>query len=60
MGQLSIDGLRKSVDEKNRAVELALRYAVLILAEFKSLSPEGRLLMAEILLKLIVDNEKSP
>ena len=58
--ELSIDRLRNAVDEKNRASELALRYAALILTEFKTLSPEGRNLMAEILIALIVSHGETP
>lgn len=58
--ELSIDRLREAVDERNRVSELALSFAAIILTEFKTLSPEGRKLLAEILIKLIVEDEQIP
>ena len=43
----------KDVDEINRASEMALRYAASILDDFRSLTLEGRKVMAETLMGLI-------
>ena len=48
----------EAVDERNRASELALRYAVLILEDFMELSVEGRKLMADTLMELISGTRK--
>lgn len=47
------------VDERNRASEMALRYAASILKEFRELSEEGRSLMADTLMELISGKERS-
>ena len=43
----------KNVDEINRAREIALRYAASILEDFRNLTPKGRKVMADTLMKLI-------
>jgi hypothetical protein len=43
----------KAVDERNRASEMALRYAASILEDLRKLSPAGRKLMADILMDCI-------
>ncbi|MBC8198620.1 MAG: hypothetical protein H8E80_01030 [Desulfobacteraceae bacterium] len=52
--ETSIYQFLKSVDEYNRACEMALRYAALILADFRGLSQEGRKIMADMLMDLIL------
>lgn len=49
----TIDQFHKVVDENNRACEMALRYAAMILSDFRDLSREGRKLMAEKLMEMI-------
>lgn len=50
----------KVVDESNRACEMAMRYAAMILTDFKGLSREGRKTMADKLIELIaVEDGKS-
>jgi hypothetical protein len=48
----------KSVDESNRACEMALCYAALILADFRELTPEGRRVMTDELMDLISREER--
>jgi len=43
----------KEVDEINRAIEIALRYAASILEDFRNLTPKGRKVMADTLMELI-------
>jgi len=50
---MDICEFRKTVDESNRACEMALRYATLILVDFRELTPEGRRMMADKLMDLI-------
>ena len=52
--KISIHDFLKGVDEYNRACEMALRYAAMILADFKEFSQEGRKLMADKLMGLIL------
>jgi len=53
--EMTIFDLRKAVSERNRASEMALHHAVSILADFRGLTPMGRKLMLEILLKIILE-----
>jgi hypothetical protein len=43
----------KDVEEINRAIEIALRYAASILEDFSNLTPKGRKVMADTLMELI-------
>ena len=43
----------KTVDERNRASEMALRHAASILEDFRELSEEGRKVMVDTLMELI-------
>jgi len=43
----------KEVEEINRAIEIALRYAASILEDFSNLTPKGRKVMADTLMELI-------
>ena len=49
----------KAVDESNKANELALCYASLILSDFRELTPAGRSLMADTLMELISGEGKN-
>ena len=48
----------KTVDVRNRANEMALRYAASILEDFRRLTPVGRSLMADSLMELISNKKK--
>ena len=50
----------KAVNETNKANEMALRYAVLILEDLKNLTPKGRCLMIDTLINLISVEKKEP
>lgn len=52
--EISICDFLKAVDESNKASEMALRYAALILENFRELTPEGRRMMADKLMGLIL------
>ena len=52
--EISICDFLKAVDESNKASEMALRYAALILENFRELTPEGRRMMADELMGLIL------
>jgi hypothetical protein len=54
----SIGDFLKTVDENNRAHEMALRYAAMILADLKELTQEGRGIMTEALMDLIATKGK--
>ena len=56
--EISICDFLKAVDESNRANIMALRYAVSILEDFISLSPDGRKMMADTLMDLISQKKK--
>ena len=43
----------KDVEEINRSIEIALRYAASILEDFSNLTPKGRKVMADTLMELI-------
>jgi hypothetical protein len=43
----------KDVEEINRAIEIALRYAASILEDLSNLTPKGRKVMADTLMELI-------
>jgi len=49
----SIYEFLKAVDENNRACEMAMRYAVMILNDLMGLSREGQKIMANKLTELI-------
>ena len=51
--KISIYDFLKAVDESNRVNIMALRCAVSILEDFINLSPDGREMMADILMDLI-------
>jgi len=53
--EMTIFDLRKAVNERNRASEMALHYAAAILTDFRGLTPMGRKLMLDILLKIILE-----
>jgi len=44
---ISIYDFLKTVDESNKACEMALRHAARILEDFRELTPEGRRIMAD-------------
>ena len=48
----------EAVNEHNRASEMALRYATLILKDFRNLTPAGRSLMADMLIDLISEQDE--
>ena len=50
---ISIYDFLQAVDESNRANEMALCYAVQILADFRNLTPAGRSVMVEALVELV-------
>ena len=51
--EISIQDFLKTVDEKNRAIEMALRHAASILSDLMELTPEGRGVMVKALNVLI-------
>ena len=51
--EISISDFIKALDEINRVNNMALRYAVQILADFRNLTPEGRRVMTDTLVELI-------
>lgn len=53
--EISIIDLLKATEEKNRAVEMALNHAVLILSDFTKLTPCGRAIMTQTLMELIAE-----
>ena len=54
----SIYDFLRSVDESNRANIMALRYATIILEDFKNLTPDGQKIMANTLMDLISQEKK--
>jgi hypothetical protein len=50
----------KTVNEINKANEMAFRHAVSILEDFKNLTPAGRRLMVDTLMDLISRNSEEP
>lgn len=54
--EISIYDFLKTVDESNKACEMALQYAALILEDFRELTPEGRRIMADELVDLISED----
>ena len=56
--EISIYDFLKTVDESNRACEMALRYAASILEDIKQLSPAGRSMMVDTLMELISGERK--
>ena len=56
--EISIYDFLKAVNKSNRAKIMALRYAVSILEDFISLSPDGRAMMADTLMDLISQKMK--
>lgn len=56
--ETSVYDFLKYVDDRNRASEMALRYAALILSDLRELTPRGRRLMADILTALITGERK--
>ena len=57
---MKIYGFLKSLNEVNKANELAFRYAVLILEDFSNLSQEGRRVMVDTLMNLISGKREEP
>ena len=50
----------KAVNDTNKANEMALRYAALILEDLKNLTPKGRCLMIDTLINLISVKRDEP
>lgn len=57
--EISIYDFLNAVDESNKADEMALRYAALILADFKNLTPKGRKVMADTLMEYISGEDEN-
>ena len=59
---MEISDFLEAVDERNRASEMAMRYATLILKDFRNLTPASRSLMADMLIDLISgqDEDRTP
>jgi len=56
--EISIYDFIKGVGESNKANEMALHHAVSILADFRSLTLEGRKIMVDSLIELISEEIK--
>jgi hypothetical protein len=57
---MEINDFLKSVNENNKANEMAFRYAITILEDFKNLTPAGRSQMIATLMNLISVKRNGP
>ena len=58
--EIPIIGILRAVEEKNKACEMALKYAAPILKDFKDLNPCGRIMIAAPLMELITGGPPPP